>query len=53
VTDNAFKTGETGRDWVPESLYEMTQKDVADRGMTDIIYATDLAGDSAKLVREP
>ncbi len=53
VTDNPFKSSETGRDWVPESLSEMTQKDIADRGMTDIIYATDLTGDSAKLVREP
>ena len=53
VTDNAFKSGETGRDWVPESLSEMTRKDIADRGKTDVIYATDLAGGSAKLVREP
>jgi hypothetical protein len=53
VTDNGFKAGETGRDWVPESLHEMTQREIADRGMTDIIYATDLASRSAKMVREP
>jgi hypothetical protein len=52
VTKNPFKSSETGYDWVPETLSEMTQKEIAGEGKTDIIYATDLAGRSAKLVRQ-
>ena len=52
VGSNQFKSGETGHDWVPETMSEMAQKEVAGRGMTDTIYAYDLAGKPRKLVRE-
>lgn len=53
VAENGFKAGETGRDWVPEFLYQLARKDIDGRGMTDVIYSTDLTGKSARLVREP
>lgn len=52
VTNNPFKASETGYDWVPEALSEMAEKEIAGQGKTDVIYATDLTGRSAKLVRQ-
>lgn len=52
VGKNPFKSGETGHDWAPKTMSEMTQKEVAGGGMSDIIYAYDLAGKTRKLVRE-
>jgi len=52
VTKNPFKSNETGYDWVPETLSEMAEKEIAGQGQTDIMYAMDLGGRSAKLVRQ-
>ena len=53
VTNNPFKSSETGYDWVPETLSEMTNKEIQGYGKTDVIYATDVGARSARLVREP
>ena len=52
VTNNPFKPNETGYDWVPEKMFDLTQKEIAGEGKTDIVYATDLRDRSANLVRE-
>jgi len=52
VSKNPFKSSETGHDWVPETMSELAQKEMAEGGMSDVIYAYDLAGRSRKLVRE-
>jgi hypothetical protein len=52
VGNNPFKTNETGHDWVPETMSQLGKKDVPGKGMTEVIFVSDLAGGSAKLMRE-
>jgi hypothetical protein len=52
VTDDPFKSGEEGYNWVPETLSQLIKKEVEGLGKTDVIYAEDLAGGSSKLVRQ-